>query len=226
MPGRTIAIGDIHGCSQALDAVVRAIEPRADDTIVALGDYVDRGPDSRGVVERIMELAQECRLVPLLGNHEIMLLDALDRGMADSGWLLCGGKETIASYGGRLENIPSTHVEFFRGLLPYYESETHFFVHANYQYDMPLADQPDYLLYWEHLHLSSPRPHEGGKKAIVGHTSQKSCEILDLGHVVCIDTFCHGGGWLTALDVDSGKVWQADRLGYLRGACAPPAETG
>ena len=118
------------------------------------------------------------------------------------------------------------HIEFFRGLVPYYETDAHFFVHANYQYDMPLADQPDYLLYWEHLHLNLPRPHEGGKKAIVGHTSQKICEVLDLGNVVCLDTFCHGGGWLTALDVDSGQVWHADRFGFLRGAGVPPAETG
>jgi calcineurin-like phosphoesterase family protein len=223
---RTIAIGDIHGCSQALEVVLRAIEPKPDDTIVALGDYIDRGTDSRGVVEQMLALAKQCRLVPLMGNHEIMLLDALNRGSYDSGWLLCGGKETLLSYGGGLENIPPDHIDFFRSLVPYYETDTHFFVHANYQYDMPLADQPDYLLYWEHLHLSPPRPHDGGKRAIVGHTSQKNCEILDLGHVVCLDTFCHGGGWLTALEVDSGQVWQADRFGNLRGAGVPPAGTG
>ena len=213
---RTIAIGDIHGCSQALEAVLRAVEPQPDDTIVALGDYIDRGSDSRGVIERMLKLERECRLAPLMGNHEVMLLDSLDRGVADSAWLLYGGKETLLSYGGRLEDIPESHRSFLKRLLSSFETETHFFVHANYQYDMPLADQPDYLLYWEHLDLSPPRPHDGGKRAIVGHTSQKSCEILDLGHVVCIDTFCHGGGWLTALDVDSGQIWQADRFGYLR----------
>ena len=88
---RTIAIAEIHGCLQALDAILRAIGPQPDDTIVALGDYIDRGPDSRGVVEQMLKLAKECRLVPLMGNHEIMLLDALDRGYYDSGWLMCGG---------------------------------------------------------------------------------------------------------------------------------------
>jgi len=214
---RTIAIGDIHGCSQALDALLGAIGPAADDTIVALGDYVDRGPDSRGVVERMLALAKECRLVPLMGNHEVMLLDCIERGYADPAWLTYGGKETLESYGGGLEKIPPQHLAFFRGLLPYFETDTHIFLHANYQYDMPLAEQPAYLLFWEHLHLSLPPRHESGKTAIVGHTSQKSAEVLDLGHVVCIDTFCHGGGWLTALDVDSGKVWQADRAGQLRG---------
>lgn len=214
--GRTIAIGDIHGCSQALDALLSAIEPSASDTIVALGDYVDRGPDSRGVVERMLALAKDCSLVPLMGNHEIMLLDCIDRDDIDPAWLTYGGKETLASYGGRLEDIPQEHVAFFRGLLPYFETESHLFVHANYQHNLPLAEQPPYLLFWEHLHLHLPRRHESGKTAIVGHTSQKSAEILDLGHVVCIDTFCHGGGWLTALDAGSGKVWQADRAGHLR----------
>jgi serine/threonine protein phosphatase 1 len=215
---RTIAIGDIHGCAQALEALLRAIEPAGEDTIVALGDYVDRGPDSRGVVDRMLALDKECRLAPLIGNHEVMLLDCIDRGYADPVWLSYGGKETLESYGGGLEKIPPEHLTFLRGLLPYFETDTHFFVHANYQYNLQLAEQPPYLLFWEHLHLNLPRRHEGGKRAIVGHTSQKGAEILDLGHVVCIDTFCHGGGWLTALDVDTGQVWQADRTGKLRNA--------
>jgi serine/threonine protein phosphatase 1 len=177
---------------------------------------VDRGPDSRGVVERLLALAKECSLVPLIGNHEVMLLDCIDRGDVDPLWLTYGGKETLQSYGGRLADIPREHLSFIRGLLPYFETETHVFVHANYQYNLPLAEQPPDLLFWEHLHLNLPRPQESGNTAIVGHTSQKSGEILDLGHVVCIDTFCHGGGWLTALDVGSGKVWQADRTGHLR----------
>jgi serine/threonine protein phosphatase 1 len=62
----------------------------------------------------------------------------------------------------------------------------------------------------------TPGPHESGKTVIVGHTSQKNGEILDLGHVKCIDTFCCGGGWLTALDVHTHEVWQADREGKMR----------
>ena len=55
-----------------------------------------------------------------------------------------------------------------------------------------------------------------GKIAIVGHTPQKHGDILDLGYLKCIDTFCHGGGWLTALDVDAGRVWQANMAGQMR----------
>ena len=77
MPGRTIAIGDIHGCSAALAALVAAIEPSKDDTVITLGDYIDRGPDSRGVLDQLIALAARCRLIPLLGDHEEMLLDTL-----------------------------------------------------------------------------------------------------------------------------------------------------
>src|ERR1700736_2548363 len=76
--GRTIAIGDVHGCSAALAALVRAIDPTALDTLVFLGDYIDRGPDSRGVLEKVIALAERSTVMPLLGNHEEMLLAGLE----------------------------------------------------------------------------------------------------------------------------------------------------
>ena len=217
MRARTIAIGDIHGCAAALAAVLAAIEPAERDTLVFLGDYVDRGPDSRGVIEQVLGLDKKCRVVPLLGNHEVMFLDALEKGPEGGGWLQYGGSETLASYDWAIGNIPLSHLDFLKGLKRYHETATHFFVHANYIADIPLAEQPDYVLFWEHLFASLPARHESGKTAIVGHTAQRSGEINDLGHVVCIDTYCHGGGWLTALDVDTGEVWQADKQGRMRG---------
>jgi serine/threonine protein phosphatase 1 len=216
MPARTIAIGDIHGCSAALRALIAAIQPTPDDTLVPLGDYVDRGPDSRGVIDLILELEKRSRVVPLLGNHELMLLDAVQNPRVTQPWLECGGDTTVRSYGGRLVNMPPEHLEFIHRCKRYFEIPTHFFVHANYADDIPLDEQPDYLLFWEHLHFHFPAPHDNGKTAIVGHTAQKTAEILDLGHVICLDTYCHGGGWLTALDVESGQVWQADREGRMR----------
>jgi serine/threonine protein phosphatase 1 len=216
MPARTIAIGDIHGCLAALRAVVEAIAPTADDTLVTLGDYVDRGPDSRGVLEYMLELEGKFKVIPLLGNHEIMMLDSLQNLSVIGPWLEAGGDATVRSYEGRLQNLPKEHIGFMLRCRTFYETETHFFVHANYAADIPLAEQPDYLLFWEHLHLHRPPPHENGKIAIVGHTAQKGAEVLDLGHVICIDTFCHGGGWLTAMDAESGRMWQADRNGRMR----------
>jgi serine/threonine protein phosphatase 1 len=213
---RTIAIGDIHGCSAALRALLSAIQPEAEDTLVPLGDYVDRGPDSRGVIDLVLDLEKQCRVVPILGNHELMLLDAIAHPRMIGPWLECGGDATVRSYGGKLSGVFPEHLDFIRRCRRYYETDTHFFVHANYAADVPLDEQPDYLLFWEHLFFNTPAPHENGKIAIVGHTSQKTAEIFDLGHVICLDTFCHGGGWLTALDVVSGRVWQADRSGRMR----------
>ena len=196
--------------------MIVALEPAAEDTLVLLGDYVDRGPDSRGVIEFVLELETRCRVVPLMGNHELMLLDALENPRVVGPWLECGGYATVRSYDGKLTKLPKEHLAFFHRCRRYYEIRTHFFVHANYAADVPLDEQPDYLLFWEHLHFHVPAAHENGKVAIVGHTSQKTGEILDLGHVVCLDTYCHGGGWLTAMDVESGRVWQVNRQGRSR----------
>ena len=78
---RTIAIGDIHGCLAALNTLIDAIQPQHDDTLVTVGDYVDRGPDSKGVLDRMLELEKMCNLVPLLGNHEEMMLAVIERRM-------------------------------------------------------------------------------------------------------------------------------------------------
>src|SRR5262245_48974669 len=112
MPARTIALGDVHGCSQALRAVIDAIQLTSDDTLVMLGDYVDRGPDSRGTLDLVLDLEQKCRLVPLLGNHELMLFDSLENPRVIGMWLECGGVATVRSYDGRLENIPAEHLAF------------------------------------------------------------------------------------------------------------------
>ncbi len=195
-----------HGCSAALEALIDAIRPRPDDTIVTLGDYIDRGPDSRGVLNRLIKLSNQCQLVPLLGNHDQMLLD-IRSGKYPIYWLLdIGGTTTLDSYGpGRvLSLIPDEHYEFSEGCLDFFETETHIFVHANYFPDLPMAEQPVGMLRWESLRDMTPGPHESGRTVIVGHTSQKGGEVLDLGHLICIDTYCYGGGWLTGLDVRTG----------------------
>jgi serine/threonine protein phosphatase 1 len=218
MVPRTIVIGDIHGCSAALEALLGAIRPRPEDTIVTLGDYIDRGPNSRGVLDRLIDLGRRCRLVSLLGNHDEMLLDVRS-GKCPIDWLLdIGGTTTLDSYGpGRdLGLIPEEHFEFLEGCPDFHETDTHIFVHAGYDPDLPMGEQPADLLRWESLRDGIPGPHRSGKAVIVGHTSQKGGEVLDLGHLKCIDTFCYGGGWLTALDVHTGEVWQADRGGSMR----------
>ena len=224
MAGRTIAIGDIHGCLDALVALLDAIAPGRDDTLVALGDYIYRGPDSRGVLDRLLVLADRCRLVPLMGNHEEALLDALGDISTLRRWLTLGGADTLCSYGwapggprrALADWVPQKHRKFLAGCRPYHETATHLFVHAGFVPELPLEQQPGQALRWRVTDAQTARKHSSGQVAVVGHTPQSSGEVLDLGFLVCIDTNCARGGWLTALDVETGRVWQADRAGRLR----------
>ncbi len=111
---RLIAIGDIHGCSTALRALITAIAPEPNDTIVTLGDYVDRGPDVRGVVDQLLELQKRCKLIPILGNHEEMMLRVIEGKETHQDWLRFGGVETLESYGfdGDLNFLPPDHMQF------------------------------------------------------------------------------------------------------------------
>ena len=216
MPSRVIAIGDIHGYAAALAGLVEAIQPEADDTLVALGDYVDRGPDTPGVIEQLIALAGRCRLVPLLGNHDEMVVDLHHGGPGLAEWLTWGGRETLLAYGcDHPREIPAAHIEFLESCVFYHETERHLFVHASYDPELPLDSQPPELLRWASLRSRAPGPHRSGKTAIVGHTAQRDGRILDLGHLICIDTCLYCGGWLTAMDVATKKVWQVDAEGKL-----------
>jgi serine/threonine protein phosphatase 1 len=108
MASRTIAIGDIHGCSIALDSLIEAIAPQPDDMIVTLGDYVDRGIDSKGVLDQLVKLGDRCHLVPILGNHDQMMMHAKDGRSDFQFWLNCGGDSALDSYGstGQAPKIP------------------------------------------------------------------------------------------------------------------------
>jgi len=213
---RIIAIGDIHGCADALRALLDEIALQADDTLITLGDCVDRGPDSKGVIDQLLAVAATCRHVPLMGNHELMMLGAIDQQSTNNSWSVFGGQQTLASYGNSLESIPAEHVTFIRGFQRTYEADDHIFVHANYIADLDMADQPERTIFWERITSTCPPPHKSGKRVIVGHTPQIDGNVLDLGHLVCIDTCCFAGGWLTAMDVTTNQYWQADVIGSLR----------
>ena len=219
LPVRTLAIGDIHGCARALDALLGVVAPRPGDVVVTLGDYVDRGPDSRGVVERLLQLKRDCGLVPLLGNHEIMLREVLHDPAGRAAWLNCGGQATVRSYGARddgMPDLPDTHRDFLcGGLLDYWETGTHLFAHAGADAELDLADQPPWLLFWEPF--ARVRPHRSGKVFVCGHSRQADGRPRDVGHAVCLDTGAFTpGGWLTCLDVGSRDVWQANERGEVR----------
>ncbi|HET6878592.1 MAG TPA: metallophosphoesterase family protein [Pirellulales bacterium] len=217
---RVLAIGDIHGSFEALLALAGAVRLTDDDLLITLGDYVDRGPDSAGVLDWLIERGKRGKLVPLLGNHERMMLDAGSDYVAREYWLSFGGEATLASYlrrggAGDLDEVPEAHWQFInRDCRKWYETDTHFFVHANALADVPLDEQRDHVLLWERF--DDPAPHQSGKVMVCGHTPQSSGVPLNLGHAVCIDTWAYGAGWLTCLDVASGNYWQANQRRQTR----------
>lgn len=227
---RTIAIGDIHGCDVALEALLRAIDLTPSDTIITLGDYVDRGPSSRKVIDQLIALPEVCNFIPLLGNHELMLMRAFSGNDELNHWLRQGGRATLSSYGhtriaGTFRNdelkemIPRDHMKFIRDCVGFHETPKHIFVHANYEWDAPMDKQTENASFWNHITPQKepypPKPHCSGKTIWVGHTAQFTGEVLDLEHVICLDTYACGGGWLTAMDVDTRKVWQVNQEGEL-----------
>ena len=213
---RHLAIGDIHGCATALDTLLEYVAPATEDVVVTLGDYIDRGPDSRRVIDCLMSLAGRCNHVALRGNHEIMMLDAMASESWLRPWLGHGGKATLESYGGAFENIPDDHLDFLKNRLqPMYENKTHFFVHANARPDIALDQQPDAALYWQKF--GDPGPHLSGKTMVCGHTEQRSGLPVSNDHAVCIDTKAYASdGWLTCLDIELGRIWQANESGAIR----------
>ena len=164
------------------------MEFTSDDTIIVLGDIVDRGPDTKGVINFLRELQQEHALVLLRGNHELMMLRARNDRAQFYEWKRVGGDAVLDSYQARSwEDIPQEDWDFIESSLPYFETDTHFFVHANAYPDRPLESQPEFMLYWEFF--DSPAPHESGKVMVCGHTSQKSgtrsYRSRDLHRYVC-----------------------------------------
>ena len=217
---RTLAIGDIHGCSKALDLVLRMARVKKSDTIITLGDYVDRGPDTKTVLDRLIWLQTQCRVIALRGNHEVMMLESRTDPERHEDWLSHGGGQTLRSYAPKKDNpglneVPEAHWQFMENTLPWHETEAHVYVHAGLVPDYPLAEQPDYALYWDFI---SPltAAHCSGKTVICGHTSQRSGRPLNLGHTVCLDTYAYGGGFLSCMDMAKGTVWQASESGMRR----------
>ena len=220
---RTIAVGDIHGCSTALDALLAVVKPTADDRLVFLGDYVDRGPDTKGVLDRVIGLTRtHPHTVCLRGNHEIMMAAArADRDYRQN-WLSVGGDAALLSYApaGRppvsLADVPDDHWAFLEsGLADWLETDTHIFVHANLYPELALDEQPELMLYWEFL--VGPIGHVSGKTVVVGHSTQPGGRPRDLADTLAIDTGAYKrDGWLTALDVRGLWYWQANQKGETR----------
>lgn len=217
MPERTIAIGDIHGYDVPLEALLARLSPTADDTVVLLGDVVDRGPNTRRCIELLLQLREQCRLVFIMGNHEEMMLSAGNDPRVAESWLGFGGRDVVESYDGDLDNVPAEHWDFLRSGREHFETDSDIFVHAAVLSDLPLDQQPTDALRWMKTTGREPE-HSSGKRVICGHTAQRSGIPRTWPGWVCIDTcvYCDSGR-LTALDCTQNLLYQADHDGNTYG---------
>ncbi len=200
--GRIFAVGDIHGQLGLLDKLLAAIdlEPKT-DLMVFLGDYLDRGPDPRGVLERLILLEKAgFPAVFLKGNHEAMLLDYLV-GQKEARYLFNGGTATLQSYalpGQGLEDvsIPKEHLDFIKRLRLYYQTGDTIFVHAGLRPGISLKDQdPEDLIWIRDEFFSSG--YDWGKTIVFGHTPFG--EPFRAGRLIGLDTGAGYSGNLTCL---------------------------
>ena len=213
------AIGDIHGCITALKTLFAQGVIQKDDRVIFLGDYTDRGPDSKGVLDWLIENSRHYQFEFILGNHDLMMQSARTDRQELLWWLQFGGDATLDSYAvdnelNWHEKVPSSHWTFIDQCKPFLEIDDYIFVHAGLMPGVALADQHDHDLYWRKY--EEPEMYVPDKQVICGHTSRKNGKVHDFGHTICIDTYAYGGQWLTCLNVESGEYLQANEEGVVQ----------
>lgn len=222
---RIYAIGDVHGRLDLLRKMHEAIaedrseHPERDWRVIHLGDYVDRGPASKGVVDfLIAALRADSRMTALAGNHDIGFMEFLARPSAEGLFAHNGGRETALSYGidldfwppdalreghaALLDAVPDSHFAFFRGLERHTSLGDFFFCHAGIKPGIPLDDQdPDDLIWirWDFLNYSGLHP----KVVVHGHTPEFDVEVMP--NRVNVDTGAYKSGRLSALVIDGAE---------------------
>jgi len=218
----SFVIGDIHGCSDELRYLIEALPVRSSDQIIFLGDYIDRGADSQGVVSFLIKLKEHLkgnRLVFLKGNHEDMLLSYLElSGQHGKMFLFNGGKATLESYGISADNsspdrlraaIPADHMAFYLALVNYHVTEPYLCVHAGVNPLKTLTEQAEEELLWiRHPFIDSS--HILPYTILFGHTPQHSV-LYDLPYKIGLDTGLVYGNMLTCLDTDEKILYQIGR---------------
>jgi serine/threonine protein phosphatase 1 len=209
MTRRTFAIGDIHGCLLHLERLLAAVEyGPTTHRLIFLGDYVDRGPDAAGVIDRILGLKEaNPEIITLMGNHERMFLDFLD-GTHTKPFLYNGGRQTLASYQRRdgtwqkiagRATIPEDHIAFLRGLPLIHTTPTHIFVHAGLRPGVPLEEQTEEDMLWIREAFFTA-PNTRGRTIVFGHSPM--VEPFHHDGMVGIDTGACYSGPLTAYEVE------------------------
>jgi serine/threonine protein phosphatase 1 len=217
---RTLVIGDVHGHLGALQSLLGHVAPGAEDQLVFLGDYVDKGPDVKGTINYLMELSQKFQVIFLRGNHDQMMLDAWYDESKLAVWAGLAGEHPLSGYGdgplsARWKAVPREHWAFLeRTCRDFWETPAYIFVHGGIRPEMAPADESPDRLQW--LTLSTAEPHLSGRTVLCGHSELASGRIADLGHTIGIDTAIADGGWLTCLALDTFEFWQVKAGGEFR----------
>ena len=213
--GRIFAIGDVHGCRDKLVRLLGKIPADFErDTIVFIGDYIDRGPDSKGVVDVVLDLMKKCpNVICLKGNHEDLFINYLS-GANEVQFIYNGGGTTLRSYGVESYDplsLSPEHRRFFESLKMYYLTPDYLFVHAGIRPTVPLEAQRDHDLLWireEFIYAT----HDLDQLIVFGHTPFKEPKVLPTKSrpdKIGIDTGAVYGHQLTCLQLPERRFIQA-----------------
>jgi serine/threonine protein phosphatase 1 len=218
MNGRLFAIGDIHGCIDSFRELIEyKIKIKNNDKLVLLGDYIDRGNKSKEVVDYIIDLQLKgFDIIPLMGNHEAMLIDSLNNEDLLLTWIFNGGAVTLKSFGIKsLKDLSQIYIDFFRGLHYYYLFNHFLFVHAGFNDEMSNPFEDKYQMIWTRREEYT-NPLLIDKIIIHGHSpvTEIFCRqsILENRQVINIDTGCVysdevGYGRLSAIELYSKELF-------------------
>lgn len=216
---RLYAVGDIHGCAALLDALLEKINADAAGAkrrLIFLGDYVDRGEDSRGVIDRLTAIgAREPQTIFLKGNHEQAVLDFLEAPDRNEDWLHWGGDKTLESYGianiwqqspssladALIRQMPDAHLRFLRSLDLWRVIGDYAFVHAGFRPGVALNEQDEHDCLWIRAEFHNAPP-EGRPREVVVHGHHPVKKPLDLGWRIAVDTGAVWSDALTAVVLD------------------------
>jgi serine/threonine protein phosphatase 1 len=214
---RIVAVGDIHGCFRTFEKLILQLNPAKNDKLILLGDYIDRGPHPKEVLDLILTLIKEgFDIIPLIGNHENMLLESRRNALTFNMWMFNGGEATLKSFGVKSAmDIEEKYINFFNGLRYYYSYQNYLFVHAGFNESNTDIFYDKSAMLWTRKECYQSKFFTD-KTLIHGHTpiNLNSLEfaVANRSGVINVDTGCvysFGGvmGVLSAIELPSFKVF-------------------
>ncbi len=235
MKRRTIAFGDIHGGLKALLQVLKKIEVTPDDQLIFLGDYVDGWSDSANVVTYLIELAKQNSCIFLRGNHDDLTYRWLKTGELNEQWLQHGGQSSIDAYRNFSSGEKQAHMTFYEQMVNYYiDNENRLFVHAGFtNLHGPEKEYHENSFYWDRtlwetalsIDKEMPQSHDFYPKRLklfreiyIGHTPVTRInkeEPVNAANIWNVDTGAAFKGKLSAIDIETKKVWQSEPVYQL-----------